>query len=433
MQAGQGLAKPSKWQQLGRSERLLWGECQGSGANPYQVRVDVRDAAYKCSCPSRKLPCKHCLALLVLMVNGAVPGSVASAVVPQWVTEWSDNRAKRAEAKQTKVATAATPDPQAQAKRAEKRESRVHAGIEQLETWLSDIVAQGLAAARTQPLSFWTQMAARQIDAQAPGLARRVRALGDVATGPQWQTSLLTGLARLQLLLDAYRNLERLPPPLAAEVRQLIGWSQDQETVRSSEAVRDHWTVLARRQIEEEQLRVQRTWLHGQRSQRFAVILEFAVGSQPLPATFVTGQCLDAELVYFEGAPPLRALEKMRHPTADARLAAPLPVDVATLQAEHAARLAANPWLERWPVMLGPVVPGFAAERLYLQDTAGRRIATAAGFRHGWNLLALSGGMPVTVFGEWDGESFEPMTVQRADRWFTLVQLGELPLLAQVA
>lgn len=429
MQAGQGLAKPNKWQSLGRNERMLWGECQGSGANPYQVRIDVQDAAYKCSCPSRKLPCKHTLGLLVLMVDGAVP---TKATLPGFVTEWSGNRAKRAEVKQSK-ATSAAPDPQAQAKRAEKREARVQAGIEQLEAWLSDIVGQGLAAARTQPLSFWTQMAARQIDAQAPGLARRVRALGDVATGPQWQHKLLAELARLQLLLDAYRNLEHLPLPLAAEVRQLIGWSQDQESVRSSEAVRDHWTVLARRQFEDEQLRVQRTWLHGQRSERFALILEFAVGTQPLPATFVTGQCLDAELVYFDGVPQLRALEKTRHAMGDTRIAMPKLVDVAALQAEHAARLAMNPWLERWPVMLGPVTPLCSGERWYLEDTMGRRIAVAAGVRHGWNLLALSGGAACAVFGEWDGESLDAMTVHCRERWFTLVQLGELPLLAQVA
>lgn len=429
MQAGQELAKPSKWESLGRNERLLWGECRGSGANPYQVRVDVADVAYKCSCPSRKLPCKHTLGLLLLLVNGAVP---VAPGLPTFVTEWSGNRAKRAEGKQGKAA-AATPDPQAQAKRAEKRAARVLAGIEQLEVWLSDIVNQGLAAARTRPLSFWTQMAARQIDAQASGLARRVRALGDAATGPQWQHQLLIQLARMQLLLDAYRNLQRLPAPLAAEVRQLIGWSQDQDAVRSSESVRDHWVVLARRQTEDEQLRVQRTWLHGQRSERFALILEFAPGTQPLPASFVTGQCVDAELVFFEGVPPLRALEKVRHPTAPTRIALPTLVDVAALQAAHAARLASNPWLERFPVMLGPVTPQLIDEQLYLMDPAGRRVPLVAGLRHGWNLLALSGGAPCAVFGEWDGASLEPMTVHCRERWFTLVQLGELPLLAQVA
>jgi len=392
MQAAQSLAKPGKWGNLGRNQRLLWGECQGSGANPYQVRVDLQDVAYKCSCPSRKLPCKHTLGLLLLMINDAVQ---VSAALPDFVMEWSGNRAKRAETRPSKEATA--PDPEAQARRSEKRETRVLAGVEQLEVWLTDIIGQGLAAARTQPLSFWSQMAARQVDAQAPGLARRVRA------------------------------------PLAVEVRQLIGWTQDQDGVRARAGIRDHWSVLGRRQSEDEQLRTQRTWLHGRESQRFALVLEFAVGTQPLPATFVTGQCIDAELVYFEGVPELRVLEKVRHPTLQARIALPRVLDVTALQTEHAARLASNPWLERWPVMVAPMLPIMSGGQPYLQDDTGRRIGLVAGFRHGWNLLALAGGEPLAVFGEWDGETLDPITVHCRERWFTLAQLGELPLLSQVA
>jgi hypothetical protein len=32
-------------------------------------------------------------------------------------------------------------------------------------------------------------------------------------------------------------------------------------------------------------------------------------------------------------------------------------------------------------------------------------------FDRGWHLLALSGGHPVTLFGEWDGDQFLPMSV----------------------
>src|SRR5687768_12537827 len=76
IKAAQGTAKPSKWKNLGRNDRLVWGECQGSGANPYQVRADLIDAAYKCSCPSRKIPCKHSLALLLMVAGGeAIPNA----------------------------------------------------------------------------------------------------------------------------------------------------------------------------------------------------------------------------------------------------------------------------------------------------------------------------------------------------------------------
>src|SRR5262245_36756125 len=136
----QSTAKPAKWSGLGRNERLIWGECQGSGANPYQVRVDVVDVAYKCSCPSRKLPCKHTLALMLMMVDDALP----TANAPEFVEEWAGNRAKRAEAKQQRAAEGASaePDPQARAKRVEKRENRIGTGLEQLQTWIADLVGQ---------------------------------------------------------------------------------------------------------------------------------------------------------------------------------------------------------------------------------------------------------------------------------------------------
>ena len=144
MKAGQGLAKPAKWQNLGRNDRLIWGECQGPGANPYQVRAEIDDVAYKCTCPSRKLPCKHTLALLILMTGAALPAGDP----PAFVAEWLANRAKRAEAKQSREASAAAPpDPDAKARRIEKRKNRIEAGLDQLETWVAGF------ARRTRPSS----------------------------------------------------------------------------------------------------------------------------------------------------------------------------------------------------------------------------------------------------------------------------------------
>jgi hypothetical protein len=68
--AAQGLVKPAKWVTLGAFEGGLWGECQGSGAKPYQVLVDANGLGAKCSCPSRKFPCKHGLALMLMFAGG---------------------------------------------------------------------------------------------------------------------------------------------------------------------------------------------------------------------------------------------------------------------------------------------------------------------------------------------------------------------------
>ena len=57
-------------------------------------------------------------------------------------------------------------------------------------------------------------------------------------------------------------------------------------------------------------MKVQRTWLWGKQTQQKALILNFAHGSQPLDTSLVPGSCINAELVFFESAYPLRAIVK---------------------------------------------------------------------------------------------------------------------------
>ncbi len=92
-------------------------------------------------------------------------------------------------------------------------------------------------------------------------------------------------------------------------------------------------------------------------------MLDFAAGNQPLPANLRIGQVVDAEFVYFDGAPPLRVLLKQRFEGLPSSHTLPSPTDVASLQRRFAELLAENPFLERWPVVLGPVTFAHRAER----------------------------------------------------------------------
>src|SRR5688572_33367878 len=69
---------------------LVWGECAGSGANPYRMMADLRDLGNKCTCPSRKFPCKHVLGLLWLNAEAVVPFPPADT--PEWVSDWLGRR-----------------------------------------------------------------------------------------------------------------------------------------------------------------------------------------------------------------------------------------------------------------------------------------------------------------------------------------------------
>lgn len=66
---GRDLLKKNKFSNLKISsdKDLIWGECAGSGKNPYACSADYIDEGnpvFRCNCPSRQFPCKHALGLL---------------------------------------------------------------------------------------------------------------------------------------------------------------------------------------------------------------------------------------------------------------------------------------------------------------------------------------------------------------------------------
>lgn len=300
-------------------------------------------------------------------------------------------------------------DVEAARRRAERRAARVSAGLEELERWLRDQVRGGLAGAEREGYTRFEQPAMRLVDAQAPAAARAVRRLpGVVASGAGWPGRLLDELARLHLLVAAHRRLDGLPPALAASVRTWVGYPTSTASVLAEPAVRDSWSVLARRDTEEENLTTRRVWLQGAGSGRLALLLAFAAWGRDLDSSLEPGTCLDADVHFYPAAAPLRALVGDRH-------AEPVAATVAGVAVEAALRswadaLAADPWLTSWPVVLAdvvPVPPG-GTDGWQVVDTDGAALPVAPVAGDPWRLLAVSGGAPVTVGGDWTPAGLVP-------------------------
>jgi hypothetical protein len=413
--SGRALAQPRQWVTLGHSEAAAWGECQGSGQKPYQTQVDLSGPAFRCTCPSRKFPCKHGLGLLFLLTGQ--PAAFTHDEPPAWVADWLASRAQRTEQQAKKPErAAAVADPNAQAKRAAQREARVAAGLEYVETWLRDLARGGLAGVPAQPYRFWETPAARMVDAQAPGVARMIREMAGVsATGEGWQERLLERLGKLYLLIEGFRRLEALPAETQADLRTLVGWAQGQEELLASvpegAGVRDAWRVVGQRVEEQERLKVQRTWLWGVETRRAALLLQFAAPGQTLGATLAPGTEVMAELVFFPGAYPLRALVRERAEASTPFAPASGYATVDAAMDAYSAALACNLWLEEFPVLLDAAIPVRRGDRWAVRDAAGDLLPVAPRFESGWRLLALSGGAPVPLFGEWDGDALTPLGV----------------------
>jgi hypothetical protein len=414
---GKGLATPSKWRSLGKSSQAVWGECQGSGKDPYRTQIDLGEPAFRCSCPSRKFPCKHGLALFLLLVEQS--GNFQDAEPPVWVSDWLVSRSQREEKQKQKLEQSApAANPAAQAKRAAERHRKVTAGVQELQLWLTDLIRQGLAVAQTKPYSFWEQPAARAIDAQAPGLARMLREMAGIPhSGVGWTERLLEQLGKLHILIEGFQRLESLPVDIQADIRTQIGWAQDrvellvEEREQSNRVMRDCWLVLGQSVEEEEKLRVSRSWLWGRTSDRSALILQFAYGNQPFDLHLMPGSTFEAELVFFESAYPLRALIKTRSDVSTSLDLLPGCEAIDAAIAAYINAIARNPWLERFPMSIQNVIPIQIESAWSIRDRAGKLLPIPNHFERNWSLLALSGGHPITIFGEWNGRYFSPLSI----------------------
>lgn len=414
--AAEGLATPRKWVSLGQGAEFIWGECQGSGRKPYQTAVSLSDPAFHCSCPSRKFPCKHALALFLLFSRQ--PQQLSAAPLPDWVITWRDNRAARAAkaaAKSSQPVTNATTNTAAstasQAKRAAKRAQTIASGLDELEQWLEDLIRRGLAAAQSQPYAYWQGMAARLVDAQAPGLARQVRQMaGLVNSGTRWEERLLHRLGLLYLLIQGYRRLETLPPERQADIRAAVGWSIKQEEVLAGSGVCARWLMVGRRTEEEEGLRVQRTWLWNPQANQPALILDFAYRGQTLDTSLLPGYEMEAELCFYPGSVPLRAICKTRSTPLRPFSHLPGQTTLATAVTQFNHMVAQNPWLEVAAFPLAQVMPVLDSSGSYLTDAAQNRLPITPSFTRSWELLALSGGHPIDLVAEWDGAAWLPLS-----------------------
>ncbi len=350
--------------------------------------------------------------LLLLWAEGpaALPGE---RTAPDWAEQWTAARRERSEEKRRGAAPAATApaDPEAARRRAERRAERITAGATELEQRLADLLRGGLAGAEHAGYGLWEETAARMVDAQASGLAARVRELGAIpSSGPGWPVRLLEECALLHLLDQGWLRQDRLPAGLAATVRSRVGLP----TAPDGPPVRDHWLVLAQYDTADARLTTRRVWLYGTASDRLALLLSYGAAGRAPELTLPVGLSLEAEVLPHPGAGRQRVSLGERFAPPVPALARPPGVTTAEAAARYGRALRDDPWLDSVPVTLGRVIPTPDGGSWQLADADGDSalpLTPSAHNRPGlWRLVALSGGAPVTVFGECGHRGFTPLT-----------------------
>jgi SWIM zinc finger len=405
--AGRDLANAAKWVSKGANEQALWGECQGSGSKPYQTQIDIANIAFKCSCPSRKFPCKHGLGLLLLYARQKNTFTATDA--PAWVTEWLNKRTekqeKQAEKKDKPV------DEAAQAKRQQARQLKVSDGVEELTSWLKDIIRNGIISIPEKGPAFFENMARRLVDAQAPGLAGMVRNLGETNFYTEgWPSRFMDQLLRIYMVAAGFTNSQSLDELLQQDIRTWIGFSQNQDELKEQNGVTDTWLVLGKQSSEADSITTERYWLYGTQSNSYALLLQFIVRGQGVQYNLTPGMFVQAELVFFPSVCPLRALIK-RQITTNA-VSHFNKYDnwqkVTETETELNSKL---PFRSERPFIVNRLKPVQYNQQWWLQDSENKIMQIKNGYKSIWKLLSLSGGqaMDMAVIGKED--QYEPLGV----------------------
>lgn len=439
--AGRRLAGPGPWSEVGQDGPVIWGRCRGSAREPYRVVVDTSAPRYQCTCPSRKFPCKHALALLFRWAERRFPADEGVRRVPAGpgtaATDAPDpgrvDQGDCAEADAVGVdavgvdaAESDTDGAERDAKSAERaaaarvraaeRDERVAAGLLELDQWLIDRMADGLGRLAAQPMLL-EDLAARMIDAQVPGVARALRRLSRVPTGADdWAVTMLGEFGMLGLLARAFLRRDDLDPALEATVRAHLGFTVGRAEVLRGVGVPDRWSVVGLHDTEDdERVSTRRVWLFGRETGRFAVVLLFSVNGAPYEMTVAPGMELDADVHFYPGRPPLRALIGNRRDERAATSGLACPGETVTgARDAWGVAVADDPWLTLWPGALRGRIGVRSDARgsaFALVDDEGAGLLLAGPEPLLWQAMAISGGAGATWFGELRPKGFNPLAL----------------------
>lgn len=390
------LASVASWRLLGADDDFLWGECRGNAADWYHVAFDIANQTSFCNCPSRSKPCKHVLALLLLADQGGDAFAIQSQS-PEWLQALTVKKAS----KTGKLPT--LPDA--------ARLEGMRRGFSDLRQWLQQVISQGLAIQESTKDS-WDHLAARMVDAKLGGIARRIRLLKAQIGESNWPEIILGGLAELYLACKAFENWEKLPPLQQFDLLTLAGVNLRKEDVLGGKPVQDRWLVVGQRFDVEEKLNVRRTWFLGETTRKITLQLEFAWGNTPFQEEWKMGHAYKAIFVFYPSAFPMRvAVQQFRSDNAAFNIGRGC-ADFSELGQLFATAIAANPWLSGLPILLDDVTPiaPTATTGWGIMDGLMHFIPLHLSTIKAWQLLATAAGKPIQLFGEWNGNTFHPLS-----------------------
>ncbi|MTB49712.1 hypothetical protein [Lewinella sp. W8] len=389
-----------RWRLLGGDGQWMWGEFLYGHNKAIETAVALTEGRFFCSCRARNRPCTHGLALVMILKNGQDRITVGQP--PTWLRSLQFQLDK-----QRKPATSPKAPPRSD-RRAE-RLALMDAGVDDLEVRLIDYARRGIADTMALREEVWHAAAARLQDAKLPGPAGRLRRIAGL-TARDKETAIARTLGDLFFFVRSWKKRHQLPVDRQEELLQVGGLLPKKEQVLEQKGLVDHWLVVGGKTGREEKLTYRRTWFRGERSRRFALLLDYTFGERPFDRSWPLGASFTGSMHYYPGSYAQRAL--FPYPTAGGR-----PYDglrgyerITDMYTNYRRALAVNPWLLSYPVYFQGVKLAVKGQQYGLLDADHQVLPIHPDFENTFSLLALSGGRAFSIFGEYDGYQLLPLS-----------------------
>lgn len=390
-----------RWLVLEGNGAFLWGVYETAYGQRIETVVRLEPPLLRCSCKSRRRPCKHALAMVLLFLNRNEVWKVKEEL-PEWARDLLGKQDPN-----SKPTPTAAPDQQKQVERVRLMDS----GVAELDKWLRTVARLGLAQ-MAQATEEWENLAARMVDCKLGSIARRIRLCQQLLYQDNWEDAVTAELGLLYLFVLAWQRKESLEPAQKRELLQVAGWNVRKDQLAAQNGQDDNWLVLGVSTGTEEKLKFRRTWMRGEKGGRYALLLDFAFGNRGFEDHWVTGSVLRGRLLFYPGQPALRAAFQHYQTSRDAYEAVAAFADFEEVRATYAKHLGLSPWLMVLPVLVDEVLPVYdqAQKQFYVLDTE-KRYLMMPSTDASWKLLAISGGERISCFGEYNGRIFQPISV----------------------
>jgi hypothetical protein len=207
-----------------------------------------------------------------------------------------------------------------------------------------------------------------------------------------------------------------LNEPLQQDIRTWIGFTQNQEELKDQTGITDTWLVISKQSTEVDAITTERTWLYGTQTNRYALLLQFIVRGQGIQHNLTPGMFVQAELVFFPSASPLRAIMKRQISTNAVSKFNKFEnwQQVAETETNLNSQL---PFRSERPFIVQQLKPVQHNKQWWLQDTANKLMQLKNEDKRIWKILSLSGGNPsdMAVIGKED--QYEPVGIWQEEEY----------------